>query len=64
MGRLSVHSHSQGDALGYEIAGLSARLCFAQNVEEVGGRRGLAELDELQRIKLKMLEVRRLEGRG
>ena len=25
MGRLSVHSHSQGDALGYEIVGLSAR---------------------------------------
>ena len=51
MGRLFVYSHSQGDALGYELVGLSARLCLALNVEDIGGRRRLAELDELLRIK-------------
>ena len=45
-GEYHMNTKSQGDAQGYEIAGLSARLCLAQNVEEVGGRRRLAELDE------------------
>ena len=30
MGRLLSISYSQGDALGYEIIGLSARLCISE----------------------------------